>query len=120
MSQDTDRRHYQRIPFIAEVIMSDGAEEWSCALEDISLKGMLVVPPSDIEARRDHDYDIELMLGADAAIKMQARISHINEAHWGLAWNNIDLDSLTHLRRLLELNFSDPGEMDRELSELGK
>jgi len=36
-----------------------------------------------------------------------------------LQWQNIDLDGLTHLRRLLELNMGDPEEMHRELAELG-
>ena len=114
-----ERRHYQRIPFIAEVIMSNGDHEWSCALLDISLKGMLVVSPGDITPDDQKEYDIELVLGADAAIRMTAKISHVNLDQWGMQWTNIDLEGLTHLRRLLELNLADPEEMHRELAELG-
>lgn len=119
MNKDTDRRQYQRIPFIAEAIMSAAGEEWSCVLLDISLKGVLVIPPSDLQPDSDQAYAIELVLGEGVTIRMAARISHVNREAWGLAWENIDLDSLTHLRRLLELNLSDPEEMHRELSELG-
>ena len=114
-----ERRHYQRIPFIAEVIMSNGDQEWSCVLLDISLKGMLVVSPGDITPDDQKNYDIELVLGAEATIRMTAKISHINHDQWGLPWTNIDLEGLTHLRRLLELNMVDPEEMHRELAELG-
>ena len=114
-----ERRHYQRIPFIAEVIMSNGDQEWSCVLLDISLKGMLVVSPGDITPDDKKNYDIELVLGADATIRMTARISHVNNDQWGLQWTNIDLEGLTHLRRLLELNMANPEEMHRELAELG-
>ncbi len=116
---ENERRHYQRIPFIAEVIMSKGDEEWSCGLLDISLKGVLVEPPSNESPDRDAHYTIELILSEDAAIKMEAKISHSDNDTWGLVWENIDLDGLTHLRRLLELNMSDPDEMHRELAELG-
>ena len=118
-NQHTERRHYQRIPFIAEVIMSLGEDEWSCGLLDISLKGMLVMPPSDITADKQAVYTVELVLGEDAAIRMAARISHVHDDHWGLEWSNIDLEGLTHLRRLLELNMDNPDEMHRELADLG-
>jgi len=119
VSKTTERRQYQRIPFIAEVIMSNDREEWSCGLLDISLKGVLVEPPTDVEAEVDALYSIELVLGEEVSIKMQARISHASDQYWGLEWENIDLEGLTHLRRLLELNLSDPEEMHRELAELG-
>lgn len=99
--------------------MSKGREEWSCALLDISLKGMLVETPTGIEPESEAMYAIELVLGAEVSIKMQAKISHASDKHWGLAWENIDLEGLTHLRRLLELNLADPDEMDRELADLG-
>lgn len=114
-----ERRHYQRVPFIAEVIMSNGEHEWSCVLLDISLKGMLVVSPSDIVPEENKNYDIELILGENATIRMAAKISHINHDQWGMQWTNIDLEGLTHLRRLLELNMADPEEMHRELADLG-
>ena len=80
---------------------------------------MLVEPPADVLPDRDKVYAVELVLGEDAAIKMQAKISHAEDSHWGLQWENIDLEGLTHLRRLLELNMEDPDEMHRELAELG-
>ena len=99
--------------------MSKGDEEWSCGLLDISLKGVLVEPPSTETADKDALYSIELILSEDAAIKMQAKISHADDNSWGMAWENIDLEGLTHLRRLLELNMNDPDEMHREMAELG-
>lgn len=114
-----ERRHYQRIPFIAEVLMSNNNQQWSSGLEDISLKGLLIASPEGIKPEKDHVYGIELVLGEGATIVMSAKISHTTDAHWGLQWENIDLESLTHLRRLLELNLADPAEMHRELAELG-
>ena len=117
--KDQDRRHYQRIPFIAEVVLSHNDQHWICALEDISLKGLLIVAPTGVEPDEGETYSIDLRLGEGTSINMLAQISHTEGAHWGLHWDNIDLEGLTHLRRLLELNMADPEEMHRELSELG-
>jgi len=116
---EKERRHYKRIPFIAEVLVRNGDRQWTCGLEDISLKGMLVLAPESVEPQQSEVYLVELVLGEGATISIQARISHITENHWGLQWENIDIDGLTHLRRLLELNMVDPAEMHRELAELG-
>jgi len=118
-SSEHEKRHYRRIPFIAEVVMSKDGLEWSSVLLDISLKGMLVDSPSNIEPDMNAIYSIELVLGEDVSIKMEARISHVNDEHWGMRWDNIDIDGLSHLRRLLELNLSDAEEMHREIAELG-
>lgn len=117
--KDQDRRHYQRISFIADVGVSHNDRHWVCALEDISLKGLLIVAPPGVEPEDGESYSIDLRLGEGASINMIAQISHTKGANWGLHWDNIELDGLTHLRRLLELNMADPDEMHRELAELG-
>ncbi|VAW58001.1 hypothetical protein MNBD_GAMMA11-844 [hydrothermal vent metagenome] len=114
-----ERRQYQRISFVAEVLVSYGTNQWRCGLEDISLKGLLIQAPESGEAQQKEPYQIDLVLGEGVTISMQARISHTRENHWGLQWENIGLDGLIHLRRLLELNMDDPAEMHRELAELG-
>jgi len=116
---DSERRQYQRIPFIADVLLRHNDQQWSCGLEDISLKGMLIEAPKNIQPALDDTYEIELVLGEGALISMQANISHTTEIHWGMQWENIELDGLTHLRRLLELNMGNPEEMHREMAELG-
>jgi c-di-GMP-binding flagellar brake protein YcgR len=116
---ENERRQYQRIPFIADVLLRQNDQQWSCALEDISLKGILIIAPDDISPVQDEAYTVELVLGEGATINMQAKISHTTQSHWGMQWENIDLEGLTHLRRLLELNMDDPNEMHREMAELG-
>ena len=116
---DQERRHYQRIPFIAEVLLTHNEEQWSCGLEDISLKGILIMAPTDVDVSNIKTCKVDLVLGEGADISMTAHISHTTESHWGMEWDNIELDSLTHLRRLLELNMDDPEEMHREIAELG-
>ncbi len=115
-----ERRHFQRVHFIADVLIHHNKEDWKSELEDISLKGVLINSPENVLPQLEDVYDITLVLSKDATIKMQAKISYANEKHWGLHWENIDIEHFTHLRKLLELNTQDPELVHRELSELGK
>jgi hypothetical protein len=49
---------------------------------------------------------------------MWATVSHVDGRHIGLRCSSIDLDSITHLRRLVELNAGDPALLERELTAL--
>lgn len=119
MTKNTEKRSYSRVPFNAEVLMQCGHEEWSCNLIDISLKGMLVEPPSGLDIDTKKPFAVALFLGEDVSIHARVIITHTNDDHWGLKWEHIDIDGLTHLRRLLELNMEHPEMLNRELSELG-
>lgn len=116
--QQTERRSYNRIPFQAEILMQSGNEEWSCNLLDISLCGMLVEPPENIDIDLNQPCAMALFLGENVSIHARVRIMHHDSETWGLRWLQIDMSSLQHLRRLLELNTNNPDLLTRELSEL--
>jgi len=61
---------------------------------------------------------VELSLGPQAAMHMSAIVAHHESGQAGLQWTNLDLDSVTHLRHLLELNVKSAGDLSRELSLL--
>lgn len=115
---DDEKRQFQRIPFIAEVVVRQSEQQWNCSLIDISLKGFLIQPPMDSIPQLDQSYAIELKLSDDVAICSQAEVIHHNERFWGFQWSNIDIDSFSRLRRLLEHNTADPQQIYRELAEL--
>ena len=98
--------------------MQCGDEEWSCNLLDISLKGMLVEPPENIDINLNNPCGMALFLGEDISIHARVNIAHANESNWGLKWLQIDVTSLQYLRRLIELNTNNPAMLTRELSEL--
>ena len=118
-SQQSERRSYSRIPFTAEILMQCGNEEWSCNLLDISLKGMLVEPPDNLDFDLNNPCGMALFLGEDISIHARVNITRSSNGNWGLKWLQIDVNSLQHLRRLIELNSNDPALLTRELSELG-
>ena len=117
-SADNEKRHFHRVSFVSNVKVSLDEQSWECSLLDISLKGVLIEPPEKFDVQSDALYSICLTLNENIAINMQAKIIHSKPNHLGFQWINIDLDSLTTLRRLLELNLNDPDGINRELAEL--
>jgi c-di-GMP-binding flagellar brake protein YcgR len=117
-TQHSERRSYNRIPFSAEILMQCGHEEWSCNLLDISLKGMLVEPPDNLDLDLSKPCGMALFLGEDVSIHARVNITHSSNGNWGLKWLQIDVRSLQNLRRLIELNTDNPDMLNRELSEL--
>jgi hypothetical protein len=116
-----ERRLYSRIAFHspAQLVFSD--TQCDVVVLDLSLKGALVRLSSDQLLKIDSQCVLRVTLSdMDDHINMQARVAHIEGHNVGIICLNIDLDSVTHLRRLVELNIGDPELLERELSALIK
>jgi len=116
-----EHRHFTRIPFEATLHITSANGDWDCQLIDISLKGLLADKPTDWAGDIEDPFMVELELsGSDASIRMDVVVAHIEPDHIGFRCEHIDLDSITHLRRLVELNVGNTDILNRELSALGK
>jgi len=115
-----ERRKFWRATFNAPVKLVGDAFSIDAMLDDISLKGALLEVPSEWRGTVGEHCHLKLRLGGDPEMKivMKGRITHIDGRHIGLLCESIDLDSITHLRRLVELNAGDPLLLERELSAL--
>ena len=117
--EPVQRRRFTRIPFDADARLSAGDRQWQVELLDISLKGALIARPADWQAGAEGPFRLELRLGEDAVIAMDVSVAHQDEDRLGLRCEDIDLESITHLRRLVELNLGNPDLLERELASLG-
>lgn len=118
MNELSDRRRFWRAAFQANVQLVDAIGATPAELIDISLKGALVNVPSQWSGRAGDTCRLELRLADDAEIAMDAVVAHVEAGRLGLRCRDIDLDSITHLRRLVEVNSGDPALLDRELAAL--
>jgi hypothetical protein len=118
MNETADRRRFWRAAFQAEVRLVDARGVTPAELIDISLRGALVKLPSMWRGAKGDSCRLELRLADDAEVAMDATVVHLESGRAGLRCENIDLESVTHLRRLVELNAGDPALLDRELSAL--
>jgi len=117
-----DRRRFKRIDFDAKTRLSQGSRMWQVQLLDLSLKGLLVERPSPWECDPGQPFAVDIQLSPDAIVRMDVNLTHVdvNKQHLGFVCLHISLESISHLRRLIELNLADPMELERELAALIK
>jgi hypothetical protein len=121
-----EHRRFRRIDFVDAVqIVSedlDGAEasSWEAKCIDISMLGMLLQVPEGFPLLIGTPFEVHLILSEDVMIEMPCTLVHVEGKRAGFRAEQMSIDSLTNLRRLLELNLADNIEVERELSELIK
>ncbi|AXQ49713.1 PilZ domain-containing protein [Pseudomonas vlassakiae] len=113
-----DRRRFQRIDFDAPTELRQGDRRWPVKLLDLSLKGLLIERPLPWDADLTQDFDAIIHLDRDVRVQMQVELRHEEATRLGFVCLYIDVESMSHLHRLVELNLADGTEMMRELREL--
>ena len=98
-----ERRHFVRVGFDAPALLTTATAAFSVHVLDLSLKGALIMVPA------------QAALGQGT---LSTEVAHVQGLHTGLLCKGIDLDSVTHLRRLIELQLGDPALLERDLGEL--
>ena len=118
MSESSERL-FSRIFFDAPCEIQGHGRIWSSQVLDISLQGALLSEPESFSGQQGEMFDVVVHLGDGAAtIEMEAALRHRADRRLGFECSTLDLDSATHLRRLVELNLGDEKELYRELSRL--
>lgn len=116
-----EQRHFTRIPFNAAAILVDshsGHKETAEVL-DISLKGVLIKRPHNWQGHTGGHFTVHIKLeGSDIEISLAIIAVHCEDEHIGFRIEHMDIDTATHLHRLVELNLGDEKLLERELSEL--
>ncbi|MDR2186593.1 MAG: PilZ domain-containing protein [Azonexus sp.] len=115
---DRNRRQFSRIPFTTRASLALTSGEYAVNLLDLSLKGALIemlVPFYVVIG--DHGV-LKARLDDDDMIRMEISVIHHEGKSLGLACREIDIDSITHLRRLVSLNLGDEALAEREVGLL--
>ena len=114
-----NRRHFSRILFKTRARLLLDSDAIAVSLLDLSLKGALVQPGATVNPEPGKTCTLELALDEGGAqIRMEMEVAHYRSGCLGLNCREIDLDSMIHLRRLVELNIGDESILQRELSAL--
>jgi len=113
-----DRRHFSRIEFDGLCTINYNQVNYKAQLVDICLTGALVQATQliDISIGQNASLSIELLSTTKIEILATLVKRDVDLLHFRL--ENIDLESTSHLRRLLELNLGDASLMERELHQL--
>ncbi|MBU1362605.1 MAG: PilZ domain-containing protein [Gammaproteobacteria bacterium] len=116
-----NRRKFSRISFQTEasLFLPDG--EYVVDVLDLSLKGALIHPNANVFITVGTNCTLKIQLDhTGSSIRMEATVVHHLANYYGLSCRDIDLDSVTHLRRLVELNLGDEALADREFALLNE
>ena len=114
-----NRRQFSRIRFQTEARLSLPSGESGVEVLDLSLKGALVRSVRSLAGHIGSKGTLIIRLDEmGTIIHMEVTVTHQDGSTYGLKCREIDLDSITHLRRLVELNLGDPSLLEREFQHL--
>lgn len=114
-----ERRRFTRISFRRPAELELRLGTTSCEIQDVSLRGALVEVSPEVQAIPGQACTLVIRLDdGDAVIRMEGDVSHRDGSLVGVRCTAIDLQSISHLRRLVELNMADEEALHREIANL--
>ncbi len=113
----------ERVNFFSGGELIQGERSEPISVVDISLNGVLMAPPNSAAAI---DWQVGDVGGIsvrlnDTGLEMHfsGRVARIDDGLVAMKFEDMDLDTATHLRRLIELNTGKPALVERAVDELG-
>jgi len=112
-----NNRHFRRINFEAEVTLKAGEETCKGQLFDVALKGAMVGTETPLPFKLGTKCSLCIVLpGTPISLNFQSELVHQEELCYGFKFISENLETLTHLRKLIELNTGDAEATRSELS----
>ena len=120
MQNQQNRRLFTRILFSIKAILTIEKKEYVVSIHDISLNGALITAQESTTPLLGQLGQLSFCLNENekTQVCMHVAVVHETPEEMGLQCNAIDIDSITYLRRLVELNLGDDEQLSRELSQL--
>lgn len=116
---EQNRRRFLRIQFDGITQLDTGTGWRTVTLQDLSLKGALISSPAPLDWQAGDCANLKIQLATDGTtLNFQTRLVRTMGNQSGIRFEIIDLDTMTHLRRLMELNLGDENLLERELEHL--
>jgi hypothetical protein len=116
---NTERRQFTRIAFDAPAQLTTTQDRFDAKVIDLSFKGALLSLPAQAGVVAGLPCLLSVRLAEmEESIAMAVEVAYVKGQHVGLLCRSIDIDSITHLRRLIEVNLGDPTLLERELKAL--
>ncbi|MFQ5650678.1 MAG: PilZ domain-containing protein [bacterium] len=118
-----ERRRFSRIKFVTDVQVEYGKHTFEAELLDISLQGVLLQfkEPAPLEIDLGDTCDLHLVLApSEIRLQFSMKLVHNKTGQFGFNFLSEDIETMAHLRRLIELNLGDEGKVTRELPFLLK
>ncbi len=119
-----ERRRFSRIVYQAQAVLTQESVEVIALVSDLSLHGLLLTSEQSDLLDAGKQVDVEFSLpGSDVTIQLVGNIVGLNNNVIRISIDHIDIESIGHLKRLVELNVGDDDLLHRDiehLSDLGE
>ncbi|ADT86188.1 PilZ domain-containing protein [Vibrio sp. Vb2880] len=114
-----ERRRFSRIIYQAPATLFQGEYQLATCIQDLSLHGLLLWAVDEPDLDPTRLVDVAFMLpDSDINITLTARLISQDERILRLKIDHIDIDSIGHLKRLVELNVGSDSLLHREMEYL--
>lgn len=113
-----ERRRFSRIRFDAGCELHTPSGPVEVQLVDISLRGALIESSKALNLSAGEVAELHIYLANDILIRMPGTVTHIQGEHYGFRASDMEIDSISHLRRLVELNLGDESLLEREFEAM--
>ena len=115
-----NKRHFQRILFDHQATLSCNNQEWPTNVIDLSLRGLSCTKPRNTTFKIDQLLTLSITLTEEQVIVMETIIIHCEERSLGMKCTRIDINSISELRRLVQLNLADEALLHRDIDQLSQ
>ena len=114
-----EHRQFSRILYQAPTTLQQGNLLLSTCIHDLSLRGLLLWAVDEPNLDSDKLIDMAFTLPeSDITIRLNGQLVRKNERILYIKMVYIDLESIAHLKRLVEFNIGDDELLHRDLEHL--
>jgi hypothetical protein len=114
-----ERRRFSRIIYQAPALITRDGHSVATTVQDLSLHGVLLSVIDDERFTPGEELEVDIPLPeSEVVIHLFAQVVSIEGSSLRLRIINIDIDSIAHLRRMVELNVGDDALLHREIEHL--
>ncbi len=115
----TERRRFSRIIYRVPATLTQGLNQLDTTIQDLSLHGLLLETSSPAELELHSPVEICFVFSeSEQSVCLNANIVSLNQNAIRLKISSIDIDSISQLRRFIELNVGSDELLNRELEHL--
>lgn len=109
-------RYYSRISFVVDAEVLVDGKQTPGEMLDLSLRGTLLNLDSASALVIGESYPIVIHLpSSDITIRVDAELVHQNGNYSGFKFQSLDVESMAHLRNILDLNIGNHDKLDDEM-----
>lgn len=115
----TERRRFSRIIYQVSALLEQGDLALQATIQDLSLHGLLLKAENASSLEPSRKVDVAFSFAqSEQVMQLTANIISIIDNEIRLKINNIDIDSISQLKRFIELNVGNDELLNRELEHL--